>query len=143
MSELEISSHTGDQMLSFLKKSMKSADFLNIFISAISATFCMSDIMKGCSGCQPDSLNCSCALEGISFENTFAVFLLLVADDYLCFGRESSFLGAAMRILALRPRGPALLAQVRGRPGPPLGRLPGRHHGLPAWSARRASAMVG
>ena len=30
-----------------------------------------------CSGCQPDSSNCSCTLEGISFENKFAVFLLL------------------------------------------------------------------
>ena len=34
-------------------------------------------LVLDCSGCQPDSTNCSCNLNAISFENTFAVFLLL------------------------------------------------------------------
>ena len=33
-----------------------------------------------CKGCEPDSKNCTCTLNSISFENKFAVFVLLEID---------------------------------------------------------------
>ena len=36
-----------------------------------------SSLNLDCKGCQPDSQNCTCTLNSISFENKFAVFVLL------------------------------------------------------------------